>query len=305
MCSIKLVVLLVFVVGQVLAVWLAVCSSTGSALAVPRPSTDTVQAIVRALDTPAVAMQLMYKNNLALDSVLNGKNETLLHLIAGLSDDNISRLALDFILTQEHSTNLPLHTADRDGLQPLHQAAKLNKPQTVGWLLGQGALPTTLDKLGNSALDYAEEGGHTDVVSLLRTQAEAQGGVRDAEPAFLINLNERAAAGEIDPVIGRVDEVMAVLEILSKRRKNNPLLVGAAGVGKTAIAEGIADLSVRGEVPPEFHGKTLYTVDIGALTADTGGPGVLEGRVKELLQFAENNPDTLFFIDEIHLIAAD
>ena len=298
---------MVFVLGQVLAAWLVVWSSTASALAVTRPPTATVQKIVQALNTPAVALRLMYDNDLTLDTPLNGKNETLLHLIAGLSDDNTSRLALDYILTQENNTDLLLHTADRDGMHPLHRAAKLGKPQTVGWLLGQGALATTPDKLDKTPLDYAEEEEHAEVAALLRTYVVAQGGVSDTdtEPAFLLNLNERAAAGEIDPVIGRVDEVMAVLEILSKRRKNNPLLVGAPGVGKTAIAEGIADLIVRGDVPPEFSGKTLYTVDIGALTADTGGPGVLEGRVKELLQFAEDNPDTLFFIDEIHLIAAD
>ena len=297
------------VVGQVLAVWLAVWSSTGSAAAVARPSTDTVRTIVQALNTPAIAMQLMYDNGLALDSLLNGKNETLLHIIAGLSDDQTSRVALDYILSQEEDkANLPLHAVDTDGLQPLHTAAKLGKQDTVGWLLQQGALPATPDKLGKSPLDYAEEGEHTEIATLLRAYVGIEDDAShdsDAEPDFLLNLNERAAAGEIDPVVGRIDEVMAVLEILSKRRKNNPLLVGAAGVGKTAIAEGIADLIVRGEVPAEFLGKTLYNVDIGTLTAGTGGPGMLEGRVKELLQFAENNPDTLFFIDEIHLIAAD
>ena len=93
-------------------------------------------------------------------------------------------------------------------------------------------------------------------------------------PDFLVNLNRRALAGEIDPLIGRVEEVRRMLEVLGQRHSNNPVLVGLPGVGKTAIVEGLAYLIAKGEVPPRFSTKTIYEVNISALTAGTGVRGI-------------------------------
>ena len=304
------------VTGLMFAMWLAVWSGVASAMpaGVARPSYATVQAIKRALGTPYVVVQHLRDNSLTINSLLTGKNETLLHLIAGMPDDGASLTALDHVLEQEENTErVELNAADSDGQRPLHHAVKLGKHQTVFRLLGLGARVNLQDSAGKSPIDYAEEEGHTELVSLLQTYAQAQGDSADAQeeentasgvPEFLVNLNELAAAGELDPVVGRVAEIMSVLEALSKRRGNNPLLVGEAGVGKTAIAEGIADLIVREEVPKEFIDKTLYNINIGTLNAGTGGRGTLEERVDELIKFADTHPDALFFIDEVHLIAA-
>ena len=300
------------VVGLVLATWLAIWSSSTSAMLAARLSSDTVKAIKAALNTPTNALQILRDNSLTINSLLTGKDKTLLHLIAEMPDDSASLKALNYVLEHENAENVEFNKADSEGLRPLHSAAKLGKQQTLERLLINNAQTNLQDNLGKSPRDYANDREHTEVVRLLDTYAQAQGDFQDAQeeestasvPEFLVNLNELAAAGEIDPVVGRVDEIMAVLEALSKRRKNNPLIVGAAGVGKTAIAEGIADLIVREEVPAEFLDKILYNINIGTLTAGTGGRGELEERVKELLQFADANPDTLFFIDEVHLIAA-
>jgi len=120
-------------------------------------------------------------------------------------------------------------------------------------------------------------------------------------PAFLINLNERAAAGKLDPVIGRTKEIRAVMEILGRRNKNNPVLVGPAGVGKTAIVEGLADAIVKGQVPDVLRGKVVYALDLGQLMAGTKYRGEFEERMQALLKFvAGQNGEAILFIDEIH-----
>lgn len=126
----------------------------------------------------------------------------------------------------------------------------------------------------------------------------------DAEeetPSFLINLNELASAGKLDPVIGRTKEIRAVMEILGRRGKNNPVLVGPAGVGKTAIVEGLAEAIVKGNVPDVLEGKTVYSLDMGALMAGTKFRGEFEERLQKLLKYIkENASESILFIDEMH-----
>ena len=305
------------VVGLLLATWLAVCGGVASAMPragtiLPaRPSSAVVSAIKEALGTPEAVMQILRDHELTVNSPLTGKNETLLHLIAGMPDDTASLATLDHVLEQE-GEGVSVNAVDSDGKRPLHHAAKLGKQLTVERLLSKNAHVNLQDNEEKTPINHAEDEGHNDLAALLSTYAEGQGDFFDPEeegaapgvPDFLINLNEMAAAGLIDPVVGRVNEIMSVFEAVSLRRKNNPLLIGPAGVGKTAIAEGIAILIERGEVPAEFADKTLYNIDIGTLTAGTGGRGELEERVATLLNFAKHNPDALFFIDEVHLIAA-
>src|SRR5690606_29077049 len=120
-------------------------------------------------------------------------------------------------------------------------------------------------------------------------------------PNFLVNLNELALEGKLDPVIGRSREIRAVMEILGRRGKNNPVLVGPAGVGKTAIVEGLAEAIVKGLVPDVLKGRTVYSMELGSLIAGTKFRGEFEERIQNLLKFAKDGAgDFIIFIDEIH-----
>ena len=119
---------------------------------------------------------------------------------------------------------------------------------------------------------------------------------------FTQNLNKLAAEGKIDPLIGRETEVERVIQTLCRRRKNNPLLVGEAGVGKTAIAEGLAWRVTQGDVPEILQNAVVYSLDMGALLAGTKYRGDFEQRLKAVLKQMKNNPNGILFIDEIHTI---
>ncbi|GBG13270.1 ATP-dependent Clp protease ATP-binding subunit ClpA [Novimethylophilus kurashikiensis] len=119
---------------------------------------------------------------------------------------------------------------------------------------------------------------------------------------FTVNLNAQVAAGKIDPLIGRSLELERVIQTLCRRRKNNPLLVGEAGVGKTAIAEGLARLIVEGDVPEILSNATIYSLDMGALLAGTKYRGDFEQRLKAVLKKLGGNPNAILFIDEIHTL---
>ncbi|GGJ07038.1 ATP-dependent Clp protease ATP-binding subunit ClpA [Halopseudomonas pertucinogena] len=120
--------------------------------------------------------------------------------------------------------------------------------------------------------------------------------------SYATNLNEQARQGRIDPLVGRASEVERVAQILVRRRKNNPLLVGEAGVGKTAIAEGLAKRIVDGEVPDILTEAVVYSLDLGALLAGTKYRGDFEKRFKALLKALKKRPQAILFIDEIHTI---
>ncbi len=119
---------------------------------------------------------------------------------------------------------------------------------------------------------------------------------------YAVNLNVKAMENKIDPLIGRSAEVERMVQILCRRRKNNPLLVGEAGVGKTAIAEGLAKKVVDDEVPEILHGSTIYSLDLGALVAGTKYRGDFEKRLKGVLKQLADDPGAILFIDEIHTI---
>ena len=120
--------------------------------------------------------------------------------------------------------------------------------------------------------------------------------------SYTINLNEQARKGQIDPLIGRTEEIERVIQILSRRKKNNPLLVGESGVGKTAIAEGLAKLIVDRQVPEIIGNSCVYTLDLGALLAGTKYRGDFEKRLKGLLNELKEGRNQILFIDEIHTI---
>ena len=125
----------------------------------------------------------------------------------------------------------------------------------------------------------------------------------DALGKYAVNLNEQARSGKLDPVIGRDEEIRRVLQILSRRTKNNPILVGEAGVGKTAIAEGIAHRIVDGDVPENLKSKVIYSLDMGALIAGAKYQGEFEERLKAVVQeVVASEGEILLFIDEIHTL---
>ncbi len=140
-----------------------------------------------------------------------------------------------------------------------------------------------------------EEGG---------TEYGGEDGESDAKPLdkYAANLNEKAQRGEIDPLIGRDFEIERASQVLCRRRKNNPLLVGEAGVGKTAIAEGLAKKIVDGEVPDVLADSVIYSLDLGALVAGTKYRGDFEKRLKSILTQLKKEPGAVLFIDEIHTI---
>lgn len=120
---------------------------------------------------------------------------------------------------------------------------------------------------------------------------------------FAFNLNQFAREGKLDPVIGRDDEIRRVLQILSRRTKNNPILIGEPGVGKTAIAEGLAHRIIRGDVPENLKSKTIYSLDMGALIAGAKYKGEFEERLKSVVkEVTQSNGDVVLFIDEIHTL---
>ena len=120
-------------------------------------------------------------------------------------------------------------------------------------------------------------------------------------PRFGVNLNEMASSGKLDPVIGRDDEIRRVLQILSRRTKNNPILVREPGVGKTAISEGIAQKIVDCNVPENLKDKTVYSLDMGALIAGAKYQGEFEERLKGVVkEVVDSQGDIILYIDEIH-----
>ena len=125
----------------------------------------------------------------------------------------------------------------------------------------------------------------------------------DSLSKYAINLNERARSGKLDPVIGRDDEIRRVLQILSRRTKNNPILIGEPGVGKTAIAEGLAHRIIRGDVPENLKSKQIFSLDMGALIAGAKYKGEFEERLKSVVnEVTKSEGEIILFIDEIHTL---
>jgi len=132
---------------------------------------------------------------------------------------------------------------------------------------------------------------------------DEEGGLaEDPLGAYTVNLNERAEAGGIDPLVGRETELRRIMEVLARRRKNNPLLVGEAGVGKTAVVEGLAWKIVRGEVPELLKDAVVYSLDLGGLLAGTRYRGDFEARMKGVITALQDDPTAILFIDEFHTI---
>lgn len=179
------------------------------------------------------------------------------------------------------------------------QAVYFLKVQNVARIDVVNYITHGISKVGDnnpSPLDDTEHNTHSE------ESVESGSATADPLESYATNLNELAREGKIDPLIGRDLEVERVSQILSRRRKNNPLLVGESGVGKTAIAEGLAKHIVDGKVPEVLENSVVYSLDMGALLAGTKYRGDFEKRLKALLAELKKRDDSILFIDEIHTI---
>ena len=166
---------------------------------------------------------------------------------------------------------------------------------------------TRLDAVNYISHGIAKVPGHSESRPVDGVDEEAEGESvvekgQEALGAYCVDLNKKASAGRIDPLIGREPEIERTIQILCRRQKNNPLYVGEPGVGKTAIAEGLARRIVKSEVPAVLETATIYALDMGALLAGTRYRGDFEERVKAVLAELEQQPDAILFIDEIHTV---
>ena len=164
-----------------------------------------------------------------------------------------------------------------------------------------------LDVVNYISHGISSVGGEEDMGKEESGPAEEEGATEAAQGGspleqYATNLNQRARTGQIDPLIGRRHEVERTIQVLCRRRKNNPLFVGEAGVGKTAIAEGLAKQIVEGEVPEVLKDSTIYALDLGALVAGTKYRGDFEKRLKGVLHQLKKDEGSILFIDEIHTV---
>ena len=225
----------------------------------------------------------------------------------------------------------PLPEEDRERAQPTLAFARVVQ-RAVNHVLGAGksqanganVLVAFFGEPESNAVAFLKEEGisRLDVVSYIshgiskllpaKTGVPGEGGEghdedEDEAPAdplaqFAVNLNERARAGEIDPLIGRQTQIERALHVLARRRKNNPLFVGDAGVGKTAIVEGLARKIELGEAPPALKGAVIYALDMGAMVAGTRYRGDFEERFKAVIKALGEKENAIVFIDELHTI---
>src|ERR687895_242851 len=174
---------------------------------------------------------------------------------------------------------------------------------------GEGVAAQVLVKLGADLSRVRQQviqllsgyaGGKEGASSGASTEAQPQGSL--VLDQFGRNLTQNAREGKLDPVIGRDEEIRRVIQVLSRRTKNNPVLIGEPGVGKTAIVEGLAQKIVGGDVPETLRGKQLYTLDLGALVAGSRYRGDFEERLKKVLKEIRTRGDIILFIDELHTL---
>jgi ATP-dependent Clp protease ATP-binding subunit ClpA len=246
---------------------------------------------------------------------------------AGGSVDKLKR-RMQKILTDEFkpvSGTEPVQPAPTRGFQRVLQRAAIHV-QSSGKdeLKGHNVLVAIFAEADSLAVQAMNDCGLTryDVVSFVShgvskdgtddalevSETRSDDGDEEREPntdpleRFAVNLNERAEAGEIEPLVGRDKELRRAVQVLSRRKKNNPLFVGDAGVGKTAIVEGLAQRIVNKEVPKPLENAVIYSLDMGALVAGTRFRGDFENRVKAVLKRLEELPGAVLFVDEIHTV---
>jgi len=198
----------------------------------------------------------------------------------------------------------------RDAGQVLQRAVALARKSGDEYVATDRLVQALLEH-GDTASQILKDAGVTQkglgqAIEALRqgeaTTSSSQESTYEALSKYARNLNQLVLDGKLDPVIGRDDEIRRVLQILSRRTKNNPILIGEPGVGKTAIAEGIAHRIVNGDVPQDLHRKVIHSLDMGALVAGAKYKGEFEERLKAVVKEVQNDEDVILFIDEIHTL---
>src|SRR6476469_7903136 len=287
-----------------------------------------------------IAQELEVSLHMAFMEALQNRHEfiTVEHLLLALLDnpsasevlkacaaeiDDLRKLLSEFVT--EHTPILTTEDTDTQptlGFQRVIQRAILHV-QSSGKkeVTGANVLVAIFGEKDSHAVYFLHQKGVTrlDVVNFIshgiskvpqasptKTESESET-EHEAQPGgalenYTLNLNALALAGKVDPLIGREKELERVVQTLCRRRKNNPLLVGEAGVGKTAIAEGLARRIVEGNVPDLLTKSTVYALDMGALLAGTKYRGDFEQRLKAVLKQLVDNPNAILFIDEIHTV---
>jgi ATP-dependent Clp protease ATP-binding subunit ClpA len=206
---------------------------------------------------------------------------------------------------------IQVQSADRDKVTPAHLLISLldeSQAPAVTFLAQQGVTRFDVINYISHGIGKAEDGEFTE--ETMEEEMPSSSPVPMGAPktkgsplkSFTINLNERAKEGKIDPLIGREEIVERVIQVLARRTKNNVLLVGDPGVGKTAIADGLALKIVRGEVPNKLKNAVIYSLDLGSLLAGTKFRGDFEARLKSVIKNIENQPNGILFIDEMHTL---
>ena len=203
---------------------------------------------------------------------------------------------------------------ESDGLNQILQKSILLASETDSSLAGVEHIFWAFAKVRNDLSDVFRQYDMTERKIIqavqtyrngnLKSQSEVEGsqGSPSSLSKYARNLNALASEGIIEPSIGRDDEARRILQILSRKTKNNPILVGEPGTGKTAIVEGIAHRIVRGDVPQDMQGLKIYTLDLSLLIAGASMQGEFENRLKSIIEEAKSDKDIVLFIDEIHLL---
>lgn len=226
---------------------------------------------------------------------------------------NVKRIedSLNLFVTQHSKVQGGEQYLSKDSLAVLQSALEETKLFNDKYISVEEILLGVFKKGGKVAQILKDEGvtvnNLTDAVTHLRkgnkVDSQTDDQVFDALNKYAINLNEQVRKGKLDPVIGRDEEIRRVLQILSRRTKNNPILVGEPGVGKTAVAEAIAQRIVNGDVPENLKRKQLFSLDMGALIAGAKYKGEFEERLKAVVkEVTSSDGDILLFIDEIHTL---
>ncbi len=271
----------------------------------------TLEHLLLALIDDKEAAEVMQACNVELrelgDNITSFLDETLSHLVSTRDDDAKPTPSFTRVIQR---AAIHVQSAGRDNVSGANVLVALfaeRESHAVFFLLEQEmsrydavryishGIAKTTEVEKNDAVNIEKESAMMNNDSVAKKPTEALA-------TYCVNLNEKAQKNNIDPLIGRLSEVERTVKILCRRRKNNPLLVGDPGVGKTAIAEGLAVKIIKGEVPEVLKDAVIYSLDMGILLAGTRYRGDFEERMKQVLKEIEQNPEAILFIDEIHTI---
>jgi ATP-dependent Clp protease ATP-binding subunit ClpB len=264
------------------------------------------QEIAQSMNHQAIEPGHILKGVLNVDENISG----FLFNKLGLNQQNVSRI-LDSILSSFSKVSGGESYLSQNSQKVLQNAVQSSKEFGDQFVAIEHIIVGIL-KVKDQVSDMLKDQGMTEKGLLAAIQELRKGSKVNSQSAedtynslerYAINLNERARTGKLDPVIGRDDEIRRILQILSRRTKNNPILIGEPGVGKTAIAEGLAHRIINGDVPENLKSKQIYSLDMGALIAGAKYKGEFEERLKGVVQdVLASEGEIVLFIDEIHTL---